>query len=73
MLFTDLRLQLLHSLGDIAHLSQQLNVITGQGIIEFFLVTFHHDGLADRWHSFFVGHFKVGTDGLVRFVIVRWG
>jgi len=47
MFLTDLRLQMLQSLGGVAHLPQQLNVITGQGIIEFFLVTFHHDGLSD--------------------------
>ena len=71
MLFADLRFQMLHSLSGAAHLPQQLNVITGHGLIEFFLVTFYHDGLADRRISFFIGHFKVGADGLARVVVVR--
>ena len=71
MLLTDLRLQMLPCLGGVAHLPQQLNVITGQGI-ELFLVPFHHYGLADRWHSFCVGQFKVGADGLIRLLVVRW-
>ena len=70
MFFADLRLHWVHSLGYVAHLPHQLDVITGQGI-DFFLVPFHHDGFSDRRDYFFVVHLKVGADGLVRLLVVR--